>query len=38
MPRSRLLFFRYGGKEKNVDEVELISEGPAGKATIQLHR
>lgn len=37
LPVAGLLFFKYGGKEKNIDEVELVYEGPAGKASIPLH-
>jgi hypothetical protein len=37
LPVAGLLFFRYGGKEKGIDEVELIYEGSAGKVEIPLH-
>lgn len=37
LPVDGLLFFRYGGKEKGIDTVELIYQGPAGSVTIPLH-
>jgi hypothetical protein len=37
LPQAGLLFFRYRGKAKNVHSAELLYDGPAGKATLQLH-
>lgn len=37
LPVAGLLFFRYGGREKGIDDVELIYEGSAGKVSIPLH-
>ena len=37
LPVDGLLFFRYGGKEKGIDSVELIYQGSAGSVTIPLH-
>lgn len=37
LPQAGLIFFQYGGKVKNIRSVELIYEGPAGKATMALH-
>jgi hypothetical protein len=36
LPQAGLLFFEYRGKPKNVRSVELIYDGPAGKATLTL--
>jgi hypothetical protein len=36
LPQAGLLFFSYRGKEKSIESVELIYEGPAGKATLKL--
>jgi hypothetical protein len=36
LPQAGLLFFEYRGKPKNVHSVELIYDGPAGKATLTL--
>jgi hypothetical protein len=36
LPQAGLLFFQYRGKEKNLQSVELLYEGPAGKATLKL--
>ena len=37
LPQAGLLFFSYRGKEKSIASVELIYQGPAGKATLNLH-
>jgi hypothetical protein len=37
LPQAGLLYFHYGGKAKGVHTVELLYNGPAGKATIELH-
>lgn len=36
LPQAGLLFFQYRGKEKNVQSIELLYDGPAGKATLKL--
>ncbi len=36
LPVAGLVFFRYGGARKGIHTVELLYEGPAGKATIPL--
>jgi hypothetical protein len=36
LPQAGLLFFEYRGKPKNIRSVELLYEGPAGKATLEL--
>jgi hypothetical protein len=36
LPQAGLIFFPYRGKEKSLQTVELIYEGPAGKATLKL--
>jgi hypothetical protein len=36
LPVAGLLFFQYSGKEKSIRSVELIYNGPAGKATLEL--
>jgi hypothetical protein len=36
LPQAGLLFFRYAGRAQSIHSVELIYEGPAGKATIDL--
>lgn len=36
LPVAGLLYFRYTGKDKGIHSAELIYEGPAGKATIEL--
>jgi hypothetical protein len=36
LPQAGLLFFEYRGKPKNMRSVELIYDGPAGKATLTL--
>ena len=36
LPQAGLLFFSYRGKEKGISSVELIYQGPAGKATLKL--
>jgi len=38
LPQAGLLFFQYRGKTDNLDAVELMYEGPAGKATLSLLR
>jgi len=37
LPQAGLLFFSYRGQSKSVYSVELIYNGPAGKATLSLH-
>jgi hypothetical protein len=37
LPVAGLIFFRYGGKTDKIDSLELIYDGPAGKATLALH-
>jgi hypothetical protein len=36
LPQAGLLFFSYRGKTKNINSLELIYSGPAGKATLTL--
>jgi len=36
LPVAGLIFFRYGGKTKGIQSLELIYAGPAGKATLTL--
>jgi hypothetical protein len=36
LPVAGLIFFQYGGKTKGMKSLELIYEGPAGKATLTL--
>jgi hypothetical protein len=36
LPQEGLIFFRYGGNVKKIDSVELIYNGSAGKATLDL--
>ncbi len=36
LPQAGLLYFRYTGKDKGIHTIELIYNGPAGKATIEL--
>ena len=36
LPVAGLLFFQYRGKEKSVQSLELLYDGPAGKATLKL--
>ena len=36
LPVAGLLFFQYSGKAKNIRSVDLIYNGPAGKATLEL--
>ena len=36
LPQAGLLFFQYRGKVQNIESVELIYNGPAGKATLNL--
>jgi|SRR5579875_849454 hypothetical protein len=36
LPQAGLLYFRYGGKAKSIHTVELIYNGPAGQATLEL--
>ena len=38
LPQAGLVFFGYHGKTTNLQSVELIYEGPAGKTVIQLHQ
>jgi len=37
LPVAGLIFFRHGGKTQNIQSLELIYAGPAGKATLALH-
>ncbi len=37
LPQAGLLFFPYGGKTEGVRSIELIYNGPAGKATLSIH-
>ena len=37
LPAAGLIFFQYGGREKGVSSVELVYEGPAGRAILPLH-
>jgi hypothetical protein len=36
LPQAGLLFFEYRGNTKKIKSIELIYEGPAGKATLDL--
>jgi hypothetical protein len=36
LPQAGFIFFKYGGKTKNLKSIELIYDGPAGKATLSL--
>lgn len=36
LPQAGLVFFLYRGKEKGIETVELIYDGPAGKVTLKL--
>ena len=36
LPQAGLIFFRYAGKTKSLHSLELIYDGPAGKATLTL--
>jgi hypothetical protein len=36
LPQAGLVFFQYRGKEENLHSVELLYEGPAGKAVLKL--
>ncbi len=36
LPQAGLLYFRYGGKSKSIHTIELIYNGPAGQATLEL--
>jgi len=36
LPQAGLLYFRYGAKTKGIHSIELIYNGPAGQATIEL--
>jgi hypothetical protein len=38
LPEAGLIFFQYGGREKGINSVELIYDGPAGKASLQLRQ
>jgi hypothetical protein len=35
LPQAGLIFFQYRGKTENIESLELIYEGPAGKATLK---
>jgi hypothetical protein len=37
LPEGGLLFFSYHGRTKDIHSIELIYEGPAGKAKLSLH-
>ena len=37
LPQAGLLFFQFRGKEKNLQSIELLYDGPAGKATLKLN-
>jgi len=37
LPVAGLIFFQYRGKADNIDSIDLIYTGPAGKATLNLH-
>jgi hypothetical protein len=37
LPEAGLIFFRYTGRENGISSVELLYDGPAGKASLQLH-
>ena len=36
LPQAGLIFFQYRGKDKNLQSVELLYDGPAGKASLKL--
>ena len=36
LPQAGLLFFKYGGKTKGIRSLELVYDGPAGHATLEL--
>ena len=36
LPQAGLLFFEYRGKTQGIRSIELIYDGPAGKATLKL--
>jgi hypothetical protein len=36
LPQAGLIFFRYFGKSEGIHSVELVYDGPAGKATLEL--
>ena len=36
LPAAGMIFFKYRGKPENIDSIELIYAGPAGKATLTL--
>jgi hypothetical protein len=36
LPVAGLIFFRYSGKTKGIKSLDLVYEGPAGKATLKL--
>ena len=36
LPQAGLLFFKYGGKTKGIRSLELVYDGPAGRATLKL--
>jgi hypothetical protein len=38
LPQAGLIFFPYRGKDGNIEKVELIYEGPAGKANLNFDR
>lgn len=38
LPQAGLIFFPYRGKDSNIEKVELIYEGPAGKAVLPFER
>jgi hypothetical protein len=38
LPQAGLIFFPYRGKDGNIEKVELLYEGPAGKATLPFER
>ncbi len=36
LPQAGLIYFQYRGKEKNLQSIELLYDGPAGKANLKL--
>ena len=38
LPQAGLLFFEFNGEVKNIHSLELIYNGPAGKATLPMRR
>jgi hypothetical protein len=38
LPQAGLIFFKYRGKTENIESLELLYEGPAGKATVNLRQ